>query len=198
MTVFDEDGISVRRIPVLIDGQERLQLDISYRLSWDHRGRFLRVLNSHIKVYPAHRTDCLWRFAYLNDPNTKPTAHLHVHAHRDEVVHLMTAGRKSPVRSGRQAQFRYGMADLHFPMGGDRFRPCLEDVLQMLLVEFGIDAEPGAPRALEDGRQRWRHRQVAAATRDDPEAAAAALRDLGYQVTHSNPPIARLEYLRRY
>jgi hypothetical protein len=40
------------------------------------------------------------------------------------------------------------MSDLHFPVGGSRFRPSLEDVLDMLVRELGVDHEPGWRDAL--------------------------------------------------
>ena len=30
-------------------------------------------------------------------------------------------------------------SDLHIPLGGPRYRPCLEDLLEFLIVEFGLD-----------------------------------------------------------
>lgn len=74
------------------------------------------------------------------------------------------------------------LGDLHFPLGGARFRPCLEDVLQMLADELGVDVESGAYEALAEGRERWRLDQLAAAVRHSPETAAAVLQELGYTV----------------
>lgn len=190
--------MKVERIPLKIDGRERMQLEVDYRLAWDSGGTFLKVTGSRVKVFSAHRSDPLWRVDYLQAATAKPVAYLHVHAHRDEIVHLMAAGAKSPVRDRDREEFRYGLADLHFPLGGDRFRPCLEDVLQMLIREFGMDCAPQAMDAIDAGRQRWRDRQLMAAVRDHPEAAATALRSLGYRVEHDDPPPPRLEYLRRY
>jgi hypothetical protein len=75
---------------------------------------------------------------------------------------------------------RFG--DVHFPVGGHRFRPCLEDVLEMMMIEFGIDTLHGAGNALHAGRGRWRVRQLAAAVSDDPLTAAAELERLGFEV----------------
>jgi hypothetical protein len=75
--------------------------------------------------------------------------------------------------------------DLHFPVGGPRFRPALEDVLEMLIEEFGVKpvgSVRAARNALEDGRERWRLKQVATVVRDAPSQAAEALRDLDYEV----------------
>ena len=74
------------------------------------------------------------------------------------------------------------MAALAFPVGGLRMRPCVEDVLQMLKVEFNIDTSDEWRQVLAEGRIRWRRRQVGAAVRDAPEEAARMLRDLHYTV----------------
>src|SRR5690242_21769004 len=75
------------------------------------------------------------------------------------------------------------VSDLHFPLGGHRFRPCLEDVLEMLLDELGVDCPRDVRRVLAEGRERWRLKQVAASATDSPETAARVLRELGYQAT---------------
>lgn len=69
---------------------------------------------------------------------------------------------------------------------GIAFRPCLEDVLQMLILEFGLDTKPDWLAAVEKGRARWRDIQLRAAVRDAPESAAEDLRGLGYEVI---PPL---------
>jgi hypothetical protein len=74
------------------------------------------------------------------------------------------------------------LSDLHLPLGGPRFRPCLEDLLQMLIDELGVDAERGAKRALARGRADWRRKQLGASVRDSPETAARVLREMHYTV----------------
>jgi len=83
------------------------------------------------------------------------------------------------------------LADLHFPIGGHRFRPCLEDILQMIWFEFGIDVRDTALGALGEGRVRFRERQLAAAVGDDPDIAALELRRLGYSVESPATPVVR-------
>jgi hypothetical protein len=79
------------------------------------------------------------------------------------------------------------------PVGGPRMRPCIEDFLQMLIVEFGFDAVDGWRRVIDDGRVLWRRRQLAAMIRDDAEYTAEVLRDrLGYEVTPQWPCIRSL------
>jgi hypothetical protein len=90
------------------------------------------------------------------------------------------------------------LSKVHLPVGGFRMRPCLEDFLQLLVYEFKFDAEAGAQQVIDDGRVKWRGRQLAAMVRDDPETAARVLRDqLGYHVSaqESGPVAARVDRL---
>ncbi len=76
----------------------------------------------------------------------------------------------------------YSMESLHLPVGGDRFRPCLEDVIEFLVVECRFDSTAGWRAAVQAGRERWRRTQTRTVVRDSPGEAAAALRALGYTV----------------
>jgi len=75
------------------------------------------------------------------------------------------------------------MSALHIPVGGARFRPCLEDVVQLLAEDFRFDMLPTWRAAVNPGREEWRRKQVRAAVRDWQEEAAETLRKLGYSVT---------------
>jgi hypothetical protein len=68
-----------------------------------------------------------------------------------------------------------------FP-SGVAVRSSLEDVLDMLVRELGVDHEKGWREALAAGRERWRRMQIRAAVRDAPSEAVAALQQLGYEV----------------
>ncbi|MBV9059416.1 MAG: hypothetical protein JOZ09_09675 [Pseudonocardiales bacterium] len=60
---------------------------------------------------------------------------------------------------------------------------------------------PGAVRAIEDGRGKWRRRQLASMVRDDPEETIRVLRDeLGYEVISpaSGAYGVRFDRLRRW
>jgi hypothetical protein len=90
------------------------------------------------------------------------------------------------------------MQDVHFPVGGPRFRPCLEDVLEMLIDEFGIDNAKESSNALARGRQKWRRIQTRTVVRDDPESAVTELKSLGYDVAwqhNDEEPSVRWEWL---
>ncbi len=150
----------------------------------------LKVDHSDFKVFPAgqERPLPLVRYDFVESPiGAQPAAHIQFHATHDQLERVMAGAGRSTQRGRRVAEAsargaRPDTARLHFPVGGRRFRPCLEDVLEMLIDEFGVEHRPEAKAALRAGRERWRKIQVAAAVNDCPESAAAELERLGYTV----------------
>lgn len=74
-------------------------------------------------------------------------------------------------------------------MGGPRFRPCLEDIIEVAIDEFGLDHKPTHKRVLTQGRSRYRLDQLRTSVRNEPETAVTVLRELGYKVSESEPAI---------
>jgi hypothetical protein len=74
----------------------------------------------------------------------------------------------------------------------------MDDGVDMLVTEFQIDHHRGWDKLIKDGRQRWRTFQARAVVRDNPEAAASVLTDLGYTVTapEGSYPQLNLDMLR--
>jgi hypothetical protein len=174
-------------ITLTVNSEPTLLLVASYQCRWDHQERFLAVETSKFLARAISApAEPLFRIEYLRQPSGKvPVAHMQVHAARDAWTDALTgcgdASRRAKRRgkSAREPQ----LSEVHFPLGGHRFRPCLEDVLEMLLDEFGVDRQSDAQAALLAGRTTWRRYQIAATVRDSPEAAATALEALGYDVS---------------
>jgi hypothetical protein len=190
------DHVSVHQeprtgIPLTVDGAPLLNLTAEFYCVWDSPGQFLAVDESAVKVYAGAKAagEPLFRYEYTRATSGDvPRAHVQIHGHRDALAFVMTrAGSGSPrgqQLAGRVAQGTAvpRMSDLHFPVGGTRFRPALEDVLDMLVRELGVDHERAWRDALADGRERWRRMQTAAVVRDAPAEAIAALTALGYDI----------------
>lgn len=187
------------RIQLSINGEPALTLGCYFHCEWDGRGEHLKVRKSGFTVSPiGERAAPLVRYEYEDSMSRAfPSAHLQIHAHRDEFLFAMLRGDRSKPRSRRQAALGEApkaaphLSNLHFALGGPRFRPCVEDILQLLLVEFGIDTVHGAQDALNRGRIAWRRQQLAAAVRDDPATAAHVLREMGYSA--APPPTGHPE-----
>jgi hypothetical protein len=60
---------------------------------------------------------------------------------------------------------------LHFPVGGRRFRPILEDVIEFLMAERLAKAREGWAEVLSRERDQYYRIQLQAAIRRDPESA---------------------------
>jgi hypothetical protein len=188
----DRERFSVRQnpstgIPLRVDEQPILTLTVEYQCCLDGHQHYLAVENVHIKVYAGTeaKKEPLFRYHYRRNGRADlPSSHLHLHAHRDGVSHTLSqTGRKTSRGKARaDASNVPAMAELHFPLGGHRFRPCLEDVLEMLVTEFGVDNPTGAIESLRDGRENWRRSQVRTVVRDAPQEAIRVLEDLGYRV----------------
>jgi hypothetical protein len=165
-----------------------LTLRVSYFLTWDSSGRHLTVEESTFGLGIPKVQEPFFRWDYdrsMHDSQL-PAAHIQVHAHRDEVGFLMTLAAKGRPQRRERAEELPRLAELHLPVGGDRYRPCLEDVLQIAIVELGADAKPGWERVLARERAHYRRLQLAAAVRDSPETAARVLsEELGYTVTRA-------------
>lgn len=196
VAVAADNRVAVRQSPregivLTSDGHGIATLTASYWFAWDSEGEFLAVQESAFKVYAGEAAagEPLFRYEFnRGSTDDIPNAHLHVHGQRDALAYVLTrAGERTP-RGKRRARLAARgqaptMADLHFPVGGDRFRPALEDVLQTLVEELGVDCVEGWRNALADGRRRWRELQAAAVVRDSPGVAAQVLARLGYEVS---------------
>lgn len=190
------ERVAVRQTPasgivLTVGGAHLVTLTAIYWFDWDRAGQFLAVHESSFKIYadPDMRREPLFRYEFeRGGAGDIPNAHIHVHGHRDALAYVMTMAGRTTARGRRRAQAAThsdwpAMADLHLPVGGDRFRPALEDILQLLIEELGVDCQDGWRAALANGRQRWRELQTASVVRDSPDIAASVLHGLGYAIT---------------
>lgn len=186
------DRVAVRQVPdtgvpLTVDGDVLLTLKVSFRCAWDRVGQYLAVDDSKVAVFAGAQAagEPLFRYEYLRVPGKdQPGAHIHMHAHRDGIAHVMSKVGASTKRARRRADSGTvpRMSELHFPVGGPRYRPCVEDVLEMLVCELGVDCDAEGRRALEDGREEWRRQQIRTVVRDAPDEAVHVLKALGYRV----------------
>jgi len=177
-------------IKLTINGEPALELILDFKCEWDHQRRYLAVRSSAWQVRVTDVGDPLFRYEFVAEPGGPiPCAHLQIHAHRDEIVYHLFRGSRGKAKAraaavdGSSGKAMPRLSNLHFPLGGPRMRPCLEDLLQFLIVEFAIDTAAGCQAALDEGRTRWRRRQIGASVRDAPEEAARVLGELGYSIT---------------
>ena len=148
-----------------------MQAQIGCRV--DSSGRYLAVTQSSFALYSSRDKTPLFRLEFEDEMRTKPACHWQVHAERGALAHLLTLG---------GASRPHELSALHLPVGGARGRPCLEDFLQFVVEECGIDHKSDYRQAIDAGRRLWRERQIAAFVRDTPHIGARVLSELGYSV----------------
>lgn len=187
-----ESRVAVRQqpssgIPVLVKSECLLRLLVEFDCMWDSAHSYLAIQRSTISVLLDGVTEPLYHYDFLADGDGKvPSAHLNVHGHRDEMVHAMVMAARRHRGKAREASLNKGkvtrLSTFHFPLGGHRFRPALEDVLEGIVREFAVDTKRGWETAVGAGRARWRSRQLMAAVRDDPASVVEMLEELGFAV----------------
>jgi hypothetical protein len=122
----------------------------------------------------------LFRFDYERHKNNYPDCHLQVFGSYPPLTSYLEAIGKPKQRLER----------LHFPMGGRRFRPTVEDLIEFLVCEgliiVGSDEREQILKRVDVRRKNFHRIQLAAAIRRDQDTAIAALNALGYEVNQGN------------
>lgn len=175
-------------VDLTVDGKRLLRLKVFYECTASSRHSFMLVEKSAFILLPAQGSEPLVRLEYLRHPHSDvPCCHLHVHAHRDDWTFAMTrdgvGSNRREVARRASAERAPQLSDIHFPAGGPRLRPALEDFLTMLIHDLGVDHDEDALEVFARQRAAWRTDQVRAMTASLPEAAAEVLCDAGYTVT---------------
>lgn len=155
-------------------GEALAWLRISFLCRIDSANRYLAIDTCNFWIGSVKDRTPIWRFEYVRDARTDPCSHIQVHAERGSLSHLLA-------RTGHDTP--HEMRALRLPTGGPRFRPGLEDVIQFAIQECRFDSVAGWEGAVRAERAEWRGIQTRTAARGMPAEAAAALRELGYQVT---------------
>jgi hypothetical protein len=146
-------------------------LEVSYRLSLDDESKYLTVVPSYVGIY-------------ANDDERSMLCHMDYErdkAHGYPEAHLQIGGDSAALRVWWLTDDTSDRAlhDLHFPVGGRRYRPALEYVIEFLIVERLAEARPGWQRVLNKSREDFRRLQLRAAIRRDMDTATQAVKDFG-------------------
>ena len=158
-----------------------LLLRARYVVEMARGGEYPRVVTSTIRLWvdvtggrKKHRP--LVRLEYDRYPRAadRAAAHVHLHANSPEMAWVFgSSGRAAP-----------DLHALHFPVGGKRFRPTLEDFLLFLDREkLYTDLKPDWKYEVLRSLDEWKQRQAATTVKKYPETAIRVLEELGYTVT---------------
>lgn len=167
-------------MPIFVGGEVVATWRLSLYLLMDWTGTYLKTTSSRVALTSVLEKTPLVRMEFEDQYSSgAPHAHWQFHGERGAFSHLLArAGAFSPYVTDRP----HSLSTLHFPVGGDRFRPCIEDFIEFLIRECGVDSVEGWEKHLAAGREIWRRMQFRAAVRDVPVEAAELLRGLGWDV----------------
>ncbi|AMT93092.1 hypothetical protein A2T55_04240 [Brevibacterium linens] len=193
---------------VKVDGSPTIRLEASYVLNQGSE-RLLRVVDSEFHVKLLNESAPLFHYDFVGEARSElPAAHLNIHVSDEPLRALMaTAGNRNRAKRRRKREVRghnSQPAELHFPIGGRRFRPCLEDVVQFLIFELGVDRQLGWWDRVREGRATWKASQTAAAVKDDPKSALLELLRIGvldeedYEKAVQRAPEKRADSIEAY
>lgn len=176
--ITKDDPFIGEAIPVAVGRKPRVYLHISQALELDSEGSFLKVRASNYDLCldPTLETVVL-HYDFNREPgNPYPDAHVQVHGESVAFADLCN-------RTGVDMT----LGRLQIPVGGRRYRPSVEDVIEMLIVEgFAEPRDERWPDILAEHRKRWHEMQLKSVVRREPEIAAEELRRQGWTVT---PPL---------
>ena len=151
----------------------RLHLRVLHTLVLDDSGEFLTAERSTYILGASDAEATVFAYDYVREPpNDYPEAHLHLYGECEALramLDLCGLDKRQP-------------ADLHLPVGGRRFRPCLADIIEFCIVERLVTPRKGWESTLDQGRGRYHETQLRAAVRRNPTPAADVLRHQGWQV----------------
>ncbi len=155
-----------------------LGLMVAYVLELDPEQVYLSVSKSQYGLYliedPEPRLLVHWD--YEREPNHQyPAAHIQVNGDSSGFERAIDLARS---RLGNDCPDR-PLRDLHFPVGGRRYRPSLEDVIEFLILENLVEFRENWKDTVDEHRDRWEERQLMAAVRRRPDAARRQLHELG-------------------
>lgn len=167
-------NLTVEPIPLTLGARSPTgYLYAAYVLQLDPEGLHLTVTKSQYGIYAdTEKQEMLVHWDYEREPpHDYPAAHVQVNG-ACEVLELLADGVSrfglTPTRDLR---------NLHFPVGGRRFRPTLEEVVEFLIVEQLAHPREGWQDVIAEHREQWEERQLRAAVRRHPEIAIAQLRE---------------------
>lgn len=186
VSTVDPAGLALR-----VDGQDVFRLKLHYHCELSESKDFLAVEASSFRLFHKDVTEPLLHFDYVRKSSGSiPVAHINVHTDSEGFRRaLADSGKERRAKKRRRRRGDDGRAsELHLPVGGHRFRPCLEDVLEMVIQEFGVDAGQEWRTSIRDGRVMWREYQLKAAVTDHPHAAIESLVGMGFEVSWPADP----------
>lgn len=176
ISAFDEEG-KVGRLPLFIDGNQVAYWKLSMLADLDWRASYLKIMKSIFSLFASVDRPPLVRYEFDDGMRTAPVAHWQIHGERGAFSYLLGLAQAA----GKDLK-PYSLSSVHFPVGGPRMRPGVDDLLEFMVRECGFDVQPQWERAILVDRRRYRTIQARTIARDMQAQVAEVLRNEGWTV----------------
>lgn len=142
--------------PLRLGGKNpRAWMNLSFQVGLDDEDRHLAVHSSYCGIF-------------LDEDERVGLCHVDFEREKEQYIgaHLQVYGTSPALEAlNRGTDAKRPLDKLHFPVGGKRFRPSIEDVIEFLVEERLIDAREGWESVVDAGRERFQRIQLKAAMR---------------------------------
>ena len=162
-----------------------LWLKVFFQANLSSNGGYLTIQTSAFSLVIDHDTgNPALRVEFERDRGSEPTeisdrkhsrsaAHVQIHGVSEELSYIQ----------GRHKKEMRRLEDYHFPVGGRRFRPTLEDFIEFIYIEKLVRRlHPNWREILMTTRIEWEEKQLRAAVYSNPQVAISKLNEMGYLV----------------
>lgn len=160
-------NLAGKPIPLTISqAPPRFYLSVLNTLGMDESSTWLLTIKSSYTLQCSNPEASIFTYDYERNPaNVYPEAHLHIHGKCDMLKRMLKMCDRKKDKP----------ADLHLPVGGRRYRPCLEDIIEFCILERLVDHRDTWRDTLRRFRDMYYRQQLQAAIRRDPGIVTEAL-----------------------
>jgi hypothetical protein len=169
-------------IPVTISNKApKFFLGFFMHIEADDAGKYMMVKESMtILALDADLSRELLHYDYQRDKHKQPPGYPEAH------VQVCASSADWEIAGHRSAEDQLDLSKMHLPVGpvgGRRFRPTLEDIIEFLIVEGLVAKRAGWKAALDKTRKPFQELQLKAAVRKNQQLAIEALDEEGWAIT---------------
>lgn len=176
ISTFDQES-KVGRLPLFINGKQVAYWKLSMLADLDWQASYLKIMKSNFSLFASIDKPPLVRYEFDDGMRTAPVAHWQFHGERGAFSYLLGVAQAA----GRDVK-PYSLSSVHFPVGGPRMRPGVDDLLEFMVRECGFDVQPKWQQAVLADRERYRTIQARTIARDMQTEVAEVLRNEGWTV----------------
>jgi hypothetical protein len=174
----------------LVNDEPVLGLKLAYTVEADPKSSYLRVRNSAAAITMIQENERpVIRLEFERDKGIEP-GEISKRAHGRHAAHFQIHGVSADLSyiwglTGRHT--KRNLESLHIPVGGRRFRPTMEDLIEFLYLEkIVLGLKDGGQSALEAGRKKWFSIQLASTIRSNQLEAIKILETEGFRISKLN------------